>query len=162
MKGKTIAILAATAFLLVGGMFVVGQHIMGKEFQARRGPGIAALRALNLTDDQKAKVKDIFESNRSAVQPIREALKANHDKLAAMNGSFDEAQVSAIAKDQGNLMAQMIVARERVKSQILALLTDDQRAKAAQLRDSMKQRFQERIKSLGEKTDSLQGAGDEE
>ena len=162
MKTRTIAILAATALLLVGGMFVVAQRMIVKGFVGHRGPAAMMLRQLNLTDDQKSKVKDILETNRSAVEPIREAMKANHEKLAALNGNYDEEQVSAIAKEQGDLTAQMIVARQRVKSQIFAILTDEQKAKAAQLHDAMKQRFQNRMKTWGDKSDAAKGADDEE
>jgi periplasmic protein CpxP/Spy len=162
MKTRTIAILAATAFLLVGGMFVVAQRVMQKGLHGRGyGPGMI-FRQLNLTDDQKAKIKDILEANKGAIQPIRDAMKANHEKLASLNGNFDEAQVSAIAKEQGDLTAQMIVARERVRSQIFAILTDEQKAKATQIHDQMKARFQERMKPWGNKPGAGKGADDEE
>src|ERR1044071_9184302 len=100
MKTRTIAILAVTAVLLLGGMFVVAQRMMSKEFAGHPGPSAMIMRELNLTDDQKAKVKDIMESNRRSVQPILEAMKDNHEKLASLKG-FDESQVSALAKEQG-------------------------------------------------------------
>jgi protein CpxP len=161
MKTRTIAILAASAVLLIGGMFVVAQRVMQHRFVGRAHGPMIALRQLNLTDDQKAKVKEIFEANKPTVQPIMQAMKTNHEKLAALNGNFDEAQVSAMAKEQGDLTAQMIVARERVKSQIFAILTDEQKAKAAQLHDAMRQRFQNRMKSWGEKPDASKGTDDE-
>jgi protein CpxP len=162
MKTRTISILAATAVLLIGGAFVVAQRIMHRGGFGHGGPAAMVFRQLNLTDDQKAKVKEILEANKGTIQPIREAMKANHEKLAALKGNFDEAQVSAIAKEQGDLTAQMIVARQRVKSQIFAILTDDQKAKAAQLHETMRQRFQNRMKSWGEKSDAGKGADDEE
>jgi protein CpxP len=162
MKTRTISILAATAVLLIGGMFVVAQRMRHHGFIGHGGPAAMMFRQLNLTDDQKAKVKEILEANKATIQPIREAMKANHEKLAALNGNFDEAQVSAIAKEQGDLTAQMIVARARVKSQIFAILTDEQKAKAAQLHDAMKERFQNRMKFWGEKPDAGKGADDEE
>src|SRR5690349_16607673 len=105
MKTKTIAILAAAAVLLIGGMFAVAQRVMQR---GMHGPGhgpMMMFRQLNLTDDQKAKVKEIFEANKGTVQPLREQLKANHDKIAALNGS-DDAQLQTLAKQQGDLMAQ--------------------------------------------------------
>jgi protein CpxP len=147
MRKRTIAILAVAAVLVVGGIFTFAQRAMHRGgFGMHGGPGaMMALKALDLTDDQKAKVKEIFEANKQTMQPIREQLKANHEKLAAMKGSFDEAQVSAVAKEQGDLTAQMVVARQRIKSQIFAVLTDEQKAKAEQMRESMKERFQKRM-----------------
>jgi len=153
--------LAASAVLLVGGMFVVAQRVMHKSMHGPgRGP-MMMFRQLDLTDDQKGKVKEIFEANKGTVQPLMEQLKANHEKIAALNGS-DDAQLQTLAKQQGALIAQMIVAREHVKSEVFAILTDEQKAKAEQMRDQMKQRFQDRMKSWGQKGDAAKGADEEE
>lgn len=159
MKKRTIAILAI-AVLALGAIFVVAQRAAhkGAGFRGHQGVGMA-LRALDLSDDQKAKVKEIFEANKATVEPIRESMKANHEKLVSLSGTLDEAQVSEIAKNQGELTAQLIVTKERVKSQIFALLTDEQKAKAAKFREGMKQRFQERRK--GQKGSDETPAGDE-
>jgi protein CpxP len=161
MKTRTIAILAASAVLLVGGMFVVAQRVMQKGMYGRGHGAMMMFRQLNLTDDQKAKVKEIFEANKGTAQPLMEQLKANHEKIAALNGS-DDAQLQTLAKQQGDLLAQMIVAREHVKSQVFAILTDEQKAKAAQVKDQMKQRFQDRMKTWGQKGDAAKGSEDEE
>ena len=140
------------AILVIGGVFAIAQRAMHKGFggHGMRGEqgAMMMLRRLDLTSDQQAKVKEIFEANKGTVQPLREQLKANHEKLAALGGNFDEGQVTAIAKEQGELMSQMIVASQKVKSQIFAILTDDQKAKAQQLGQEMKQRFQDRMKGL--------------
>jgi len=160
MKTRTIAILAASAVLLVGGMFVVAQRVMHKSMHGPgRGP-MMMFRQLDLTDDQKGKVKEIFEANKGTVQPLMEQLKANHERIAALNGS-DDAQLQTLAKQQGDLIAQMIVAREHVKSQVFAILTDEQKAKAEQMRDQMKQRFQDRMKNWVQNGDAAKGAVDE-
>ena len=152
MKKKTIAILAVAAILVIGGVFVIAQRAVHKGFGGHGMHGeqgaMMMLKRLDLTSDQQAKVKEIFEANKG-IQPIREQLKANHEKLAALGGNFDEGQVTAIAREQGELMSQMIVARQRVKSQIFAILTDEQKAKAATMQQEMKQRFQNRMKGFG-------------
>ena len=149
MKKRSIVILAVAAVLIIGGIFAIAQRARHHGFG---GPGMhgrgemMALRALDLTNDQKAKVKEIMEANKSAIQPIREQMKANHQKLADLKGSFDEAAVTEIAKSQGDLTGQMIVARQRVKSQIFAILTDDQKAKAEQIHEGMMRRFKDRMR----------------
>lgn len=152
MKKKTIAILAVAAILVIGGVFAIAQRAMHKGFGGHGMRGgeqgvMMMLRRLDLTSDQQAKVKEILDANKGTVQPIREQLKANHEKLAALGGNFDEGQVTAIAKEQGDLMSQMIVARQKVKSQIFAILSDEQKAKAEQLRQEMKERFQNKAKA---------------
>ena len=152
MKSKTTAILAVAAILVIGVAFAIAQRSMHKGFgghgmRGRQG-AMMMLRRLDLTSDQQAKVKEIFEANKGTVQPLREQLKANHEKLAALGGNFDEGQVTAIAKEQGELMSQMIVARQKVKAEIFAILTDEQKAKAQQLGQEMTQHFQDRMRGL--------------
>ena len=151
MKKRNIVILAI-GILVLGAAFVFAQKAIHKGFGGRGfggHPGMGmALRGLDLTDAQKARVKEIMEANKANFQPIMQSLKENHKKLADLtaNGGFDEAQVQALATEQGNLTAKMIVERERVKSQVFAILTDEQKAKAAQTRDQMKEHFKNRMK----------------
>jgi protein CpxP len=152
---KTVIAIIAVAVLVLGAVFVIAQragnrgpggHGMGRHGQMGIG---MALRGLDLTDEQKAKIKEIVDANKETAGPVREAMKANREKLAAMTGEFDQAKVAELAKTQGDLMAQSIVARQRVKAQIFALLTDEQKAKAVEMREQMKGRFQERMKRRG-------------
>jgi len=152
MKKRIIAIIAI-AILAAGAVFVVAQKATDHHFGGRgrgfgRGHGMM-LQALNLTDEQKAKVKSIMEASRTSLKPTFEALRDNHRKMETLtaNGAFDEGQVSALAAEQGSLMAKMTVERARVKSQIAAILTDEQKAKAAQMREQFKQKMQERFKA---------------
>jgi protein CpxP len=146
---KIIFAIAAVVVLAAGAIFVAGQ-IKGRSGAKGFGHGRGhmagmMLRGLNLTDDQKAKVKSIFEAAKTDVQPLREALKENRKKLNSVtaNGAFDQAQIQAIADEQGALMSKMIVEREKVKSQIIAILTDEQKAKAAQMRENFKQHMKD-------------------
>ena len=147
---KVIFGIIAIVVLATGAIFVVAQragHKDGRGFGMGRGQGHMmgmALRGLDLTDEQKASVKTIMEASRTNIQPLMQQKRDIHTKLAALgtDGSFDEAQVTALATEQGNITAQMIVEKEKVKSQISALLTDAQKAKAAEMRT----KFQERMK----------------
>ncbi len=147
---KVIFGILAVAVLVAGVVFVVAQkraHSGEKGFGFGPGQGHMAgmmLRGLNLTDDQKAKVKGIFETSHASVEPVMASMKENRQKMTAAtaNGAFDQAQIEAIATEQGNLMAKMIVERERAKSQVFAILTDEQKAKAAEMR----QKFEEHMK----------------
>lgn len=148
---KVIFAVVAVAVLAAATIFVVAQkraHGYQNGFGFGKGHGHMAgimLRGLDLTDDQKAKVKGIFEASRASVEPIMKSMKENHEKLraATANGSFDQAQVEAIAAEQGNLMAKLIVEKERAKSQVFAILTDDQKAKAATMREKREPRMKD-------------------
>ena len=151
MRTKTIAILAVAAVLLGGVIFAIAQRAMSHRsgghgpFGGERGL-MTMMNRLDLSVEQQAKVKEILSANRSTVQPIREQLRAGQEKLAALKGSFDEEAVSAIAADQGKLMAQLIVARQRVKSEIFSVLNDEQKAKAEEMRLGMRDQFKDRMR----------------
>lgn len=150
MKKAIIGILAG--ILVIGGSILVfGQKGFDGGKGMHRGPGGPGgpgmmLRGLDLTDEQKAKVKEIFDASRSTVEPIMSQLRENHQKLAALGtaGTFDQAQVEALAAEQGRLTAQMVIEKERSKAQVFALLTDEQRAKAAELRTKFEEKMKER------------------
>ena len=157
MKKISIAIIVVAAVLVVGGIFAIAQRAAHHRFRdlgmhGERGI-MMALRSLDLTDEQKSKVKEILDANRSTIQPIRGQMRTNHEKLAALKGNFDDAAVTEIAKNQGDLTEQLIVARQHVKSQIFAILTDEQKAKAEKLREGMMQRFNDRMRSWKDKTE---------
>jgi Spy/CpxP family protein refolding chaperone len=144
MKRIYIGIIAIIV-LIAGGIFVLAQRAEKGGF-GWHGRGEMMFHALNLTDEQKTQVKQIMDASKAKVEPIREQLKANHEKLeaATANGAFDEAQVTTIANEQAGLASQLIVERERAKSQVFALLTDDQKAKASEMKAKMQERFKNR------------------
>ena len=163
MKKITVAILSII-LVAMGALFIFAQTSErgeGKRGFGKRGFGKGGARAmmfrgLNLTEEQKAQIKQIRQAGKEKIKPIREQMKANRQKLAELSaGNFDQAQVQAIATQQGSLTAQLIVERESVKSQIFQILTPEQKAKAAEMQAKRKQRMQERI----EKRSNKRGGG---
>ncbi len=149
---KTIIGIIGAAILALGAIFVVGQqkvssgeHFGGKG-HGRKHHGMMgmALKGLDLTNEQKAKVKEIFEASRASVEPLLEQMKANHAKIRDLgtNGSFDQAAVEAIANEQGSITAKLIIEKEKAKSQVFAILTDEQKAKT----EAMRAKFEEKMK----------------
>ena len=57
---------------------------------------------------------------------------------------FDEARVRGRAEEHAPLMVEMEVARARVASQVLAVLTPAQRDELQKMRDERRERFEER------------------
>lgn len=165
MKKLTAAILSIV-LVAMGAMFIFAQDGAGQQdgkrgggkrghFGKRGGGGHGGmmLRGLDLTDEQKTQIKAIRQTSRDTVKPLREQMKANRQKLAQLSesGTFDEAQVQAIAAQQGSISAQMIVERERVKSQIMGVLTPEQKAKAAEMKAQFQQKRQERMQKRMER-----------
>src|SRR5215471_4356762 len=97
---------------------------------------------LNLTEAQQTQIKGILAAEKSKIQPL---MKQLHDNRIAANsnftGNFDEAQVRAQANQQAQIMSDLMVERAREKSQIYAVLTPEQQAKAKQLMQERQQRW---------------------
>lgn len=102
-------------------------------------------RELNLSEQQKTEIKAIFTAERPVVAPLLKQLFDNHQEMraATAQGRFDEAQVRAIATRQAQLVTELIVAKERVKSKVYQVLTPEQRAKAEQLHDRLAARLRQ-------------------
>lgn len=152
---KVILGVAAAVVLVTGAIFVIGQKAFdggGPGFGRHHGGfGGFALRGLDLTEEQKTKVKEITDASKTNVQPLMEQMRANHKQIADLgtNGAFDQAKVETLAAEQGNLTAKLIVEKERTKSQIFAILTDEQKTKAAEMRTKFEERMKDRIGKEG-------------
>ena len=159
MKKKIIIAVSVVALLVTGTIFAfASQHRFGSHrFGGRALAGNPekfiehalnrAAIVLDLTDEQKTKVKAILEAEKPTVQPLVQQLAANRKELQQVtdNGQFNEAQVQAIATKQGQTLSQLIVEKERVQSQIYAVLTPEQRAKAEKMREQFMDRVQEHL-----------------
>lgn len=141
---KVVVAIAAAAVLVTGVVFVIAQkRSRGDGHMGRHGGPGMFLRGLDLTDDQKAKAKEIFDASRTSVEPLMKQLHENRQKIAGLgtDGKFDQAQVEAAAAEQGSLTSQLIVERAKAKAQVFAILTDEQKAKAAEMRTKAGERF---------------------
>ncbi len=165
MKKLTVAILSIV-LVAMGAMFIFaqdktgkadGKRGFGKRGHHRGGMGMM-FRGLDLTDEQKAQMKSIRQASKETAKPIREQMKANRQKLQTLSesGTFDQSQVQAIAARQGSLMAQMIVEKEKVKSQIFNILTPEQKAKAAEMKAQFQQKREERMQKRAERRNAKQ------
>lgn len=108
------------------------------------GGGLGPLaRDLNLTDEQKAQMQKLTDSFEESTKAMREQLPkagAGGPSGELTDGAFDEAAVRAAAQARANVQVELEVARARMMSQVYALLTAEQRAKLAELRQQFEQR----------------------
>lgn len=157
---KIIFAAVALLSLSIGSIFVFaqrggGEKSFGRGFGKHGGFLFGRMaKELNLTEEQKNQIKQIMETEKSKVQPIFESLKENRQKMRDLtaNGNFDEAQIKILADEQGSMTALLIVEKERTKSQIFQILTDEQREKAKQMQEKMKNKFNKRMNNRTEKT----------
>ena len=149
MKKIVIGTVAA-AVMVAGAILVVAQRgHKGPGGFGRGGDHMLGMMAhgLGLTDDQKGKVKSIVDASRTEAEPLVQQLRDNHKNLETLgtDGTFDQAKTEALAGEQAAIMSKLIVERQKTKAQIFALLTDEQKAKAAEMR----QKFGDRMKGRG-------------
>ena len=111
-----------------------------------RGGHFGGLRGVELTDAQKASLKQLRQSSRERTQPIREQLRAKRQELrqAQSGGTFNEALAAQKLTETAGLKAKLMAERFRLHQESLALLTPEQKAQLEQRRQQREQRRAER------------------
>ncbi|HEV7676117.1 MAG TPA: Spy/CpxP family protein refolding chaperone [Candidatus Angelobacter sp.] len=147
MHKKSIIFAAILMALAVGlATTAFGQH-RGMGFGRNNGWMLKHMaKQLNLTEAQKTQIKGIMAGEKSKIKPMMQQLRQNEQaENANVSGTFDENQARAFANKQTQLMTDLIVEKERMRSQVYAVLTPEQRQKALQLMQERQQHRQERM-----------------
>lgn len=151
MKKITVAIIAI-ALVAVGAIFIFAQKGDGRKFGGKGfgggHPFLKMAEKLNLSDEQKTQIKTIMEDSKTRVQPLMKSMRESHQAMENLgkDGVFNETEVTNIANAQAEATKQLIIEKEKTKAAIFAVLTPEQRAQAAQMKDQMKERFKDRFK----------------
>ena len=105
----------------------------------RRGEFFAQL---NLTEDQKAKIKQIRESSVQRIKPVREQLRAKRQELrqASEGGTFNEALATQKLTEMASLEAKLMGERHKLHQETLSVLTAEQKAQLEQSKAQFKAR----------------------
>lgn len=135
MLGGTGAALAYGGYHDRGGC---GHHGGGYS----HGMPMRAMSQLDLSDEQRAQIKNLFRDQRDAMRDTMDKMQDNRASLrdAAQNGA-DEKKVRALAEKQGDLVTEMIMARTQMRKKINDVLTEEQRTELQKIR---KQRMDDR------------------
>jgi periplasmic protein CpxP/Spy len=114
-----------------------GQH---EGFGGMRDGGF--FRGLNLTDDQKAKIKTIRESFAERNKPLREQLRAKRQELrqASEGGTFNEALATQKLTEMASLEAKLMGEEFKLHQETLSVLTAEQKAQLEQSKAQFKAR----------------------
>ncbi|HKS29470.1 MAG TPA: Spy/CpxP family protein refolding chaperone [Pyrinomonadaceae bacterium] len=120
----------------------------GKGFGDRRGGlmGGRFAEQLNLTDAQKEQIKQIATRYRESAKAQRGERRGQRARGfdAFGGGTFNEAEVRAAAQARANAQVERQVAHARMMSEIYNVLTAEQKAQLATLRQQREQKMQER------------------
>jgi len=148
MKRKLMVTVVLAVAMIGGGTGAVlagygpGGSFGGPPPGREMGPGNfegRMAKVLKLTDVQQTQIKALLDAEREQVMPLIDKMQESRKLLmqAAEATNFDEAAVRAIAVDQAKIETELTVSRIRVHSRINALLTQDQRELAKNLRPDM-------------------------
>jgi len=145
-KVKLLAIASLSAVVLIVASVAVAQSVKTHRGQGQRGAWMGrgmrggVFARLNLTDDQKAKMKQLRESFGETNKPLLEQLRVRRQELrhASEGGTFNEALATQKLTEMAGLQAKMMGARFQLHQQMLSVLTADQKAQLDQLKAQFK------------------------
>ncbi|MBV9342615.1 MAG: Spy/CpxP family protein refolding chaperone [Acidobacteria bacterium] len=144
-----LALTASTAFAQEQGGAEGGggpmRHHMG---HFGGGPGMdLPLHQLNLSDDQHAQIKQIFEKERPTMKPLMVQEFQAHQQMMQLvtSGSFDSAKAAAIASTEAQTHVQVEVEHAKIAAQIYQILNSDQKAKVADIMSKHQQMMERHL-----------------
>jgi periplasmic protein CpxP/Spy len=140
-----LTVFAGMAFAQGGGAGAPMHHPHGGFMGGMELP----LHQLNLTDDQKAQIKQLFEAERPAMKPLMQQEHAAHTQMIQLitSGTFDQSKATVIATQESQTHMQLEIEHAKIASQIYQLLSSDQKAKVADIIAQHQQRMQERMQN---------------
>jgi len=147
-----VAVIAAIAFAQEGGGGGGPMHRgMYRHMGADGGEFGMFLHQLNLSDDQKAHVKQIFENEKPTMKPLmQQQMQARLEMMQLVtSGKFDEGKATVIANREAQKHVAMEVEHAKIGAQIYQLLNSDQRAKVAEMMAKHQQRMEQHLQNQG-------------
>jgi Spy/CpxP family protein refolding chaperone len=92
---------------------------------------------LQLTTEQRSSVQAVLQKSQPQRANLKEKMQANRKALKelARSGKSDSSQIAELAQERGQLVADMIVQRSKVRGEIREILTDAQREQFNRMRE---------------------------
>ena len=151
MKTKYFKIAAVVLALAVMAAIAVSQTVRRAHM---RGDGMFGgpmlgyyVHKLDLTEAQQAQVKAIMAKEEPTLQPLMLQMAQGHSQLRdlVMSGSFDEAKVRELASQQTPVLTELAVQYARIGSEMMQVLTPEQKTKLTALISQHEQRMMNRM-----------------
>ncbi|HEX8282774.1 MAG TPA: Spy/CpxP family protein refolding chaperone [Pyrinomonadaceae bacterium] len=128
-----------------------GRHGKGGEFGGRHGKGGrgghfgGGFRGVELTDAQKASLKQLRESFGERTKSLREQLHAKRQELrqAEQGTTFNESLAAQKLTEAAGLQAKLMAEEFRMRQESLSILTAEQKAQLEQRKQQREQRRQQ-------------------
>lgn len=155
MKFRSKMSIAALAIVLVTGIAVAqphgGPHGGGDFFG---GPMLGFFTdLLDLTDAQQAQIKQIFATQKPAMEPLFTQESASREQMMQLiqSGIFDQAKAQSIANQESQVHARIEVLHAQIASQAYQVLTAEQKTKFTQFIAKRQQRMQQHMQEREQK-----------
>lgn len=146
---KTLMVATLSLPLFLGSVaYADGSH-GGKERHGKKGPmacedDMSLMRQLNLSDEQKDKMKAMrsasreemkanFEKHGEAMMEERKALQAQTQKIV-MADTFDKGEAEKLAQKMADKHSEMLVKKLEHEYQLVSVLTPEQKTEFAKLK----------------------------
>src|SRR5271169_1577446 len=101
---------------------------------------------LDLSDAQRAQIKQIMEKEKPTFEPLfKQEMDSHKQMMQLVQSGFDEAKAKAIATQAAQIHAQLEVQHARVASEAYQVLTAEQKTKLAQFITKREQRFEQHM-----------------
>ncbi len=154
MKSMNLKVTAMAAVLTLCAGIALAQGGDGERMHHRRhgefmdGMGLP-FHQLNLTDDQKAQIKQILQTEKPTIKPLMQQEHAAHMQMVQLitSETFEQTKVAAIAAQESQTHVQIEVEHAKIASQIYQLLSSDQKAKVAEIIAQHQKRMRERMQN---------------
>ncbi len=103
-------------------------------------------RGVNLTDDQKTRMKQIHESFGERTKSLHEQLRAKRQELrqSEEGGTFNESLATQKLTEAASLEAKLMGERFKLRQEMLSVLTPEQKTQVEQQREQFKQKREQR------------------
>ena len=90
---------------------------------------------LDLDDEQLASVRAVVDEHRAEQRALRDQLREGRALIRELSAddAYDEEELRALAETHGDAQAELIVLKAKMRSEISAVLTDEQRAQLAEM-----------------------------
>jgi protein CpxP len=162
-KVKTLVIAALSTVALATPIVIAQQHAGADHGKGQHGEwgggrggergdhfGGGMFAGVDLTDAQKAQMKQLHQSFDESTKSLREQLRAKHEELrqAESGGTFNEALATQKLTEAAGIQAKLMGAEFNFHQQALAILTPEQKAQMEQRRAQFEQR-REQFKANG-------------
>lgn len=156
---KRIAATVIALPLMMGSMSAMafgGKHHDGEGMHGGKGMmGKHLLRGVDLTDEQKAELKNLREQKRESMKAnkgeFRTQMMAERQQMQELMlaDNFDEAAVRALAEKMVDQQVERRIAMVKSQHEMMSILTPEQKVQVKENMDKMAERMQKRMEDRG-------------